>query len=443
MANSKKTKTKENIKRRKTDVSIFTLLVIAGLIALVVLLCNLVKWGVQAIKYKEYTDKMYYYGYNELYSNNKATAFQKVTNIDMLRVVLGAINNTTDIRTFTIEKSEDEEKLWYQVAKDFNLATRIEEKKINKKATTIDAVIVILKTIEKSLGVTIDESKLEMSEKALEDFSELDRKYIAKAVNLGIIENKDSSLKNSKIIKGELNKLVIELANKYAIMHYNTVSYDENGFATKNDVYIVSDKEKLPKNYKEYPYVISNIDKSVYEMEFRVENEKTFKTPEEVYTTMGKLYGQIGNRISAYYNTLFNVDYNNITTYDFLKNINAHTTYELEYDEINEYVKYVKENKIILKGTAEPLLPIIYDTGENYVVRTKITFEVVNSNTNEDLLFGDKGNNIKYNGKEITMIIDLPMGMTLNSNSLRVNVDCNALHIIGKNNNVLIGEESK
>lgn len=432
-------KFKNIIKNKKT---IRALLLIA-IVFVVMFICTITNWLIQSISYSSYTKKMNYYGYNELYTNKKATAFQKVTNIDMLRVIIGSLNNVTDIKEIALVPELDkitEDEAWYETAKVIGLASNIESKDLKKKANEMDAVISIVKVLEAMLDIKIETTKLNISEKKLKDYSNTDREYISKAVTIGLIENKDSEVSNSSIIKGKLNKLIIQVVSKYATLHPSTTTIDASGNVVKNDVYLVTEKEQLPKNDDEYPYIVSNIEKEVYEMEFNIVNKKNFKEPKEVYKTMGKLYGQISEIISNYFDTLLNVDYNNINERDFAEKLNRSSINYISKNDVLDYVGYVKKNKIILKGQAEPLLPIIYDNGEGYVVRTKIEFEVLNSETDKNLLYKDSVVGVQYKGKKIVMYVDLPMGITLNSNSLLVNVTCNANNMVKTNENVIVGK---
>jgi len=194
----------------------------------------------------------------------------------------------------------------------------------------------------------------------------------------------------------------------------------------------------LPTNVKEYPYVINTIEKEVYEYDYQILTERTFKNPKETYKIMGYLYGQIDDLIVRYFNKILNVDYTTISTSKFLSSIKNDVTYLLDEQDVKAYVHHVKENKIKLQGTATPLLPIIYNNGEQYVVRTKITFKVLNSDTQYNLLFGDEENTVKYNSKDITMYVDVPMGMTLNSKSLLIYVACLANYIPTQNSIVIL-----
>lgn len=443
MKNEKKTqkqkvKAPEDKTKHLSGFSVFSKVLI---IALIVVLCIVTNNIMQVAKYKEYTDQMYLYKYNELYSNKKATAYQKVSYLDMYKVLLGSLNDTLTVdKIALVDKTEDmtDDDIWFETARLMNLTLRIEEADKSKKSTKIDAVITAMRIVEGCLNIDVEEAKLNMSDKKLAKFSNTDSKYIAKAVTLGIIENSDDSLKANKINKGELNKLVIEICNKFATIYYKDKTLNENGELVQNDVQIVVDKAKLPENSKEYPYVVNNIDKEAYEMKLKVENEKDFENPKQVFKEMGDLYGQIDNTISSYFKQILNVNYSTTNMYDFLTYVNANSIYNLTADDVEPYFEYIKENKISLKGDAQVLLPIMYYSGERYFVRTKITFEVLSSNTTKDLLYKDLGNSIEYNGKEFVMYVDVPMSMTLNSRSLLIDMRCLAYDMARTNANIKV-----
>lgn len=438
-ASETKVNKKSSQKKKPKQVSIFLLIAILVIILIIIGGCIIANCIVQSIRYKTYTDQMYYYGYNELYSNERATAYQKVSNIDMIKVILGTINNNTNVEQLTLQKATEEvteNDLWYEYARDMGITTSMTRETLNKRATSIDAVIAGIRALEWVLSVNIEEANLNMTEKALSKFNDTEKSYIAKAVTVGIISNDNSGIEKDKLIKGELNKLVIELANRYATVHYDSYKLDEKGFVVKNDIHIVTDKDKLPETSKEYPYVVSNIEKDIYDLDFIVENKDNFKSPKEVYSERQNQYSRLDEVIEGYYNTLLNIDYKTIDATEFAYYLTAKSVYFIPEDDVNEYIKYVKDNKIILKGKAETLLPIIYYTGDRYVVRTKITFEVISSNTEYNLLYTDQNQRVKYDGKEITMYVDVPMGLTLNSNSLLVDGKCNAVFMVQENEKI-------
>ena len=430
---SKKTKT--TVKKESPQISIFTVLLILVIIAACVGIYFGVRYLVITLMYKQYTDKMYEYGYNELYINEEATATQEVTNGELIRVVLGTLMNTKDIENIyhlTSDKVSDIEN-WQNYSKYIGVNDTISDSELNDTATEVDAILLATKVIQGLQDVELDRVKLEMSKSKLEKYSEKQQEVISQAVSLGIIKNKNSSLSEDNILKGELNKLVIILAEKYATMYYKNTD-------SEGKVSIVTEKEELPSNYEEYPYVVNNISKDTYEQEFKVQYTPNFKTPKEVYKTMGYLYNQTDYLLTAYFNGILNVDYNTITTKNFLEKISKEVVYEIDEKDVDEYVQYVKNNKIKLEGKATALLPIMYNTGENLVVRTKVTFKVLNSDTEYNLLFGDENKKVKYTGNQITMYVDVPVGGTFNSNSLLVYINCLATNLSKPTTSVVVEE---
>ena len=91
-------------------------------------------------------------------------------------------------------------------------------------------------------------------------------------------------------------------------------------------------------------------------------------------------------------------------------------------EEIKKYVDYVKQNQIQIKGTAKVQLPVFYLDGIRYRTRIKFEFDVINSNTDANLLFTDLERNeqVKYINKNYIKYIDAPMGTTLLSLAIRL-----------------------
>ena len=431
-------KTTKKHNKKSKEVSLFTILFVTLFIAVLIGIYLGVRHLVITLKYKSYTDKMVAYGYNELYDNNKATATDKVTKAELIKVIIGSIENNKDIYSlyYLADRDVSEANNWLAYANYLGVNNDIAIGELEKSATTNDAIMMLIKVVESVEGLELSKTQLKMSESKLSALTKDEQDLIAKAVTLGIIKNKNSALANNDILKGGLNKLVITVAETYATMHYDTTIVNQNGDVIRQDISIVTDKDKMPENYKEYPYIVDNIEKDAYEWEYKVRTSRTFKNPKQTYKAMGYLYGQTADLIVRYFNTILNVDYSNITTNNFLESITNDVAYKLDEQDVKQYVDYVKNNKIKLQGSAKPLLPIMYNNGEQYVVRTKLSFKVLNSDTNYNLLFGDENYTVKYDSKQITMYVDVPLGTTLNSNSQLVYVDCLAQYIA--NNNAMV-----
>lgn len=433
----KKTKNKKNREKRERP-SLYTIIVLLAvaviiLIILIVIINNIIL----KIKYKKYTEKMYEYGYQELYDNQEASTLEKLTNKELIKVIIGSIKNSNDIdelNDFDDSTISSDEK-WYNYATYLGYNTVIDKDEIYSNAKKVDAAIILTNIVEKALGVNIEKTKLEMSDKKLSKFDDNEKDILSKAVSLGLIENNNKGISNKEIIKGELNKLVISVIEKYSTIYYANKKTADGGTLVGN---IVTDKSKMPNNFEDYPYIVDNIDNSLYDIELNYEISSNAKTPKMVYSNMSDIYLQIDEIIENYFDAILNVDYNNISADSFIDKLNGSTIYSVDKDDVIDYIKYVKSNKIKLEGKATALLPIIYYSGEQYIVRTKVVFKVINSNTNKNLLYGDENSNIIYNSNQFELYVDLPMGITINSKSLLVRTDCIAENMIKANNSIVI-----
>jgi len=428
--NNKKSSPKE--KKQPKQISIFTLLFILVIIAIFIGIYFGVRALVITLKYKYYTDKMYTYGYNELYENNKATSLESSNNAEMLSVILGSLTNSkkpSDVYYLADDNVSDAVN-WYNYSKYLGVNDDVVQKNLTSTASKINAVMIITEMIEGFLDVKIEKADLKMNQEVLNEFTKEQQDTIAKAVTLGLIKNKTSAIKSNPIIKGELNKLVIETVEKYATVHYAS---DEN-------VNIVTKKSEMPKNYKEYPYIVDNIEEDIYELDYTIMTKSKFQTPKEVYKQFGDLYEQTYFRMTEYFDVILNIDYSTITIDNFLQEINNYSAYVLDKQEVQKYIEYLKANKIKLQGEATPLLPIMYNNGDRYQIRTKITFKIISADTEYNLLFGDEERKVKYDSNEITMYVDVPMGMTFNSRSLLVENVCMAQYIAKETPTVIVEE---
>ena len=431
-----KTGTNKKAKNMGPQVSIFTVLFVAAIIAVIVFAYIGIRYLVINLTYKKYTDKVYDYGYNVLYNNEKATATQKVTNVEIVKLILGVTQNTTDISNiYTVGNNQDTSDAWLNYADSLGLVQK-EKITANKEVPTkADAAIIATKLIEAMFEEEITKTELKASEKVLAKYTADEKDYLSKAVTLGLIKNKKSSFKDKQIIKGELNKIVAKIIEEYKTVYYKTLALSKE---ERSNVNIITDKKKMPENYKEYPYIVDNIPNEIYELDYNVITEYNFKTPKQAHERMGHLYMQIDELITDYMNKILNIDYTTISVENFLQDVNPYVAYRLDEADVKTYVDYVKTNKIKLEGKATPLLPIMYNNGEQYLIRTKIDLKVVNSETKYNLLFGDENSNVTYEGETITVYIDVPTGMTLNAMSLRIYVAPLAEYIAQPNTQVVI-----
>ena len=88
--------------------------------------------------------------------------------------------------------------------------------------------------------------------------------------------------------------------------------------------------------------------------------------------------------------------------------------YGVDKEKVKEYVQYVKDNKIVLKGNAKVALPAVYYDGRNYRVRTIVEVDFSGCYTDKNLFFGDDLElETQYDTNTSKMILDVPMGESM------------------------------
>lgn len=356
-------------------------------------------------KYEQYEQVMDMYGFSRLYNNQSARSNEFVTNVEALKILIAAsLNNTQNVQSLVDQFPTDKE--WYQYAKNVNIVYEdIEENDLNKK-------ILYIKVIKEMSDCKLYLLNGEIASNIKPTFSDYNKykqndKYsIIDLVSSEIINNATDKLDgNRKIRKGEFNELIINFVKKYTLL---------NGEET-----LVEDESKKPENANDYPYIIENVDNEVYEQAYNVNDEGNFMTPKVLYTLEKGNYETITKTCEDYYNYLLNVNYETINKDEFIKNIKDLLISAPDENVVNEYINYVKNNKISLSGTAKVQIPIIYLDGVNMRVRIKLDFKVNNANTKENLLYYDS----KYSNKIIyqdynTIYIDAILGYVIDSDNV-------------------------
>lgn len=152
----------------------------------------------------------------------------------------------------------------------------------------------------------------------------------------------------------------------------------------------------LPKNYKEFPYILKDIPNEMYELErmpLVVEDPSYLQTPSKLFATRPQFNKSnidiwMGH-VDVYYSTLLNVDYKTIS-YEWSKKLLAETLHadNLPLKAMNEYVDWVKKNNIQIEGKLTPEPSMIYSaTSGIYYVRSKFEFRIKNAKTLERVIY--------------------------------------------------------
>jgi len=433
---SNKTKTVKLVNNWKyIKLIILLVLIIGGFIGI----CYGI-WGIYVnIHYSSYKEKMEWYELDKLYDNEKATSTQNVYKREIAKLALGVVLNETDVYyaqeilqknyqgNYTINEA------WHKYASIYKI-TGINEEEFDKRASRVDAAIYLVQAIEAFIKEDIEITET-LSEGLQKKVDEKNIENINKAISIGILENKSSDITDKKLIKGEFNKMLITVLEKYSTVFYKAL-YNQN----TNGVGLVTDEEKLPENYETYPYIIDSIGKEIYEIKTDNMVSEISESPVEVYKIYKEQYINTDRNVSSYFDMILNVDYRTIDKEKFVNELGQYLVYSLsvkvgnEYifkDMVEDYLDYVISNKIVLKGKATPLLPIIYSNGMLHFLRTKIELEIVNSNTNKNLLLWDE--NTTYNSNKIEVYVDVPVSPTYHSKAFRILNSYSLMNYVVKN----------
>lgn len=365
-------------------------------------------------KYGKYEKQMELYGFAAMYDNQSPKSSEKITRLEMVKIILSSIYNTTNIQSIGFApKGDFDGDEWARTAEAFEIIDEgyITKETYNDEVTYKEALITYLKARSNLKDIPVSSTQ-ESSFKNLYSFTQEEVQYINDAVENGLLEDSKGKLKiDNTLFKGQFNELVIRFVEKY-----NTVAPEGETLVTK--------EESKPSNYDIYPYILYSVDKEVYEYKGICEGEGDYKTPAETYKHNKDTYAQMQYRSEFYYNLILNIDYRTLNKEEFLEKADMYLRFD--YDEqINEYIEYVKKNKIIIEGTAKVQLPIYYLDGVSYRARLKLDFEIKSSETDKNLLLGDtlRNSEVTYKSKKYTIYVDVPMGTALLSKALQLDME--------------------
>ena len=152
----------------------------------------------------------------------------------------------------------------------------------------------------------------------------------------------------------------------------------------------------LPKNYKDYPYILEGLPNEMYQMPHE-NNIGTSKTAAELASdsrmTKAVIDGWI-TLVNQYGKLSLNVDYKTIGQ-NWFKDYLAVLMYqgEMTSSHAMKYVSWVRENHIQIEGTLTPEPSMVFIRDGCIVVRSQIKFRIKNFDKNEkifnDLWFRD------------------------------------------------------
>lgn len=392
----KKNKSSKKIRVNRVKLIIFLVVGLIILSALIYGISYLIRVIVYS-QYNPYSNQIERYGLAKMYDNQKATSHESVTKTEALKLIISSINHLININPTEVEE-EFKNQTWvdYAVSKKIVEADEINNSNANSQVTYIEFVTYYVNAISKLRGDKLDTS-------IYPNFTDIDgikneQLYaISDLLVKDVLENDATNLNpNRKLYKGELNKIACDIIKAYNLVVPKGKKFNIN-------------EEKEPSNKDIYPYILFDVDKEAYEKDLIIKNQEKAENPNETFIKNRTGLETTYQRVEKYYNTILNIDYETIDENTFKNKLDECTTFKEHIQTISEYVDYVRKNKIKISGKATAQLPIYYYDGLYHRMRVKVEFEILNSDTTKNIIYGDfseESNDVNYSGKKYTFYID-------------------------------------
>lgn len=396
-------------KDRKDRIKTIIISILVGIVVLVILVLGYTLLNVDYSKYEKYEEKMNIYGFSQVYDNGRANTKEKVTKSEAVKMVLSCLYNISSIEGIALPTEETySNAIWVEYAIKQGIVSREEVNASNADdKVKYQEVLVWLYNIKAKVLNIEPDTAANFNIRDINAYNADQKFAIYDLLNSEvIIENTRRVDGNRKLYKGKLNELIVNFAEKY-----NTI--------TVGNARININEDKIPENANMYPYTLASVQKDVYEIPFKNNGNEGVIYPIDYYKDNKEYYGQIKTYVESYYNTLLNVDYNNIKSSDFKRKIKKYVYDEIDDSKLSTYVEYVKNNHIKLTGTATAQMPCVYFDGENYRVRVKLEIKIESADTKDNLIYHDlEEGKTSYTSDTITLYVDTIMQKTEASRTL-------------------------
>ncbi len=306
--------------------------------------------------------------------------------------------------------------------------------------TRMDAAVLLNRADEYIHGDTVDKELLKtVTEKRISDIKKIPagkREAVAKIYAKGFIVGKSNGMyvQNRSfngadyLAAGDAKKVLALLKN---VKDRAKMSPDGQLIRTTN----------LPKNAKDYPYILEAFPNSFYEMKFSYQRGtyswkpvegKDYASPSKITTAMDaiktdetgkciyvndwmkKIEDNIKYRFNVNYHTIDNIWLNNLRRTYFVAN--AASLDKDQTDKIREYIKYVKKNQVTITSSIISVEPsTLYKHIGGYQVRVYVKFKIslINVNNEENLnnlFFGNTRFVDLSNNKWFAGVYDIEIG---------------------------------
>ena len=421
---------REEIKQNNKKYRIRTILlsVLAIVIVAAVIITSIIIANINYSKYEKYEDKMDLYGFSQVYDNGRANTRDKVTKSEAVKMVLACLYNVPSIEGIALPTEETySNSIWVEYAIKQGFVTREEVNASNADdKVRYQEVLVWLYNIKaKALNIEPD-TEDNFNVKDINAYNADQQLAIKDLLNSGVITVNTNRINGTqKLYKGKLNELIVNFAEEY-----NTI--------TVGNSKININLEKIPSNADRYTYTLANVNKDIYEIPFVNDGKEGFISPIDYYPANKQYFTQIKTYVEGYYDYLLTVDYNNISIQQMKRKLKKYAYVEFSDEELQKYVDYVKNNKIKLNGKSTAQFPCVYFDGIDYRVRVKLEIVVENSDTKENLLFGDT--KTTYSDTQATIYIDAILAKNETSETLFV-VNTPISKMVVKNSGSVLSKE--
>ena len=401
---------RKNDRRIKSKISFFIIIVIILLIisAIIYGIYNIMTWNTYK-KYSGSEERMNIYGFSKMYDNKSPKTMEYVSNSEAVKLIVSSVlNDSTIINEEDVEENYNNQ-YWVEYAVNQEwLPITINQDNFKDRITLMNCLKILSTIKSKLIGADID---IDCSPKYsdFDKYSTEEQTIIKDMVYNNIIENTTSNLNaNKSIRKGQLNSIIINYVEKYNLITIDNQKLNINA-------------EKLPYNADEYPYILANVDKSIYEKRLYVADETNYISPIDFYADNKEKYNSIKFLVKKYFDTVLNIDYNTINSDTFRNNLADALNIIPNKSIVDNYVDYVKTNKIVSSGTAQVIYPVIYYDGKNIRARVVIAYNISSANTYNNIFFPDinySRNNVYKNAD--SMYVDIKLNYDEKSDVMKM-----------------------
>lgn len=352
-----------------------------------------------------YENKMNDYALNKIYENESSKHNQKLKKIEALKGVIFATTGSNVLYSDKDEKDlSNQDYIEYGEKKGYIINNSITLENCEKSATYLDIINLVSNAKYYVLEKDYDD-KVKPNFSNFEKFTDEVKKNITDLVSNDILVNSNDKFNiNKNVKKGHFNEMLIKYIEKFNLL-------------TSGKSELVLEEDKGPSNKQEYPYILKEVPNEVYEQPYVESQGKDACNSLEYYKIRKEYFNITAKICESYYNEILNIDYKTISYENLKEKLKDLVVGSLKEEQLKKYIEYVKNNKIVLKGKATVQMPCIYYDGLENIVRTKLEFEIVESNTNENVLYMDllEEDQKKVYSNSNLIYIDARLGYVINS----------------------------